>query len=331
MRSCFRLQPWPAGALLSACLWLMPSAALATECELQPCYRDADGDGVGNTASYRGACVCPVGYVGDGGDCNDADASIGAKDTYFLDNDRDGYGAGASQFVCSAPGWSWNNADCNDSNAAVNPGTQKTCGSNACTYNSVPSCLNGTEQTCYPKTPPAETCDGQDNNCDGRVDNMAALGCGTGECRRFSTTCDKECITNEHGATQCYWSRTECLPGLPTAETCDGVDNDCNGHVDNNPGLAQANTFTQSCNPNACTESGNQTCTNGVLSACTGCGGYQPCLTARCGEPSGTPCNFSCQLTASVCAELAHEVCNDCDDTGEGGVDEALSCQPHDF
>jgi len=39
-------------------------------------YRDADGDGQGDSASTSQACAAPAGFVADGGDCNDNDPAV---------------------------------------------------------------------------------------------------------------------------------------------------------------------------------------------------------------------------------------------------------------
>ena len=64
----------------------------------------------------------------------------------------------------------------------------------------------------------AESCDGADNDCDGRVDEdltrACSSACGDGE---------EKCVAG---------SWTGCDAAQPTAETCDGDDNDCDGDVD---------------------------------------------------------------------------------------------------
>ncbi len=70
-----------------------------------------------------------------------------------------------------------------------------------------------------------EACDGIDNDCDGRVDNSpvdANVDCTT----PFPGACAE-------GRTQCTPAGIDCV-GLrgPTAEVCDGIDNDCDGAVD---------------------------------------------------------------------------------------------------
>ncbi|EKD76370.1 MAG: PKD protein [uncultured bacterium] len=66
---------------------------------------DADGDGVSSTT-----------------DCNDADATVSANQTYYVDSDRDGYGSTTAASICSATaptGYSSNNTDCSDSSSTV--------------------------------------------------------------------------------------------------------------------------------------------------------------------------------------------------------------------
>ena len=85
-------------------------------------------------------------------------------------------------------------------------------------------CLeDGSMDECDASLPAAEVCDDKDNDCDGFVDEQVDLG-----------TCS---VLNEFG--ECEGQRV-CIPGkgesctapLPSLETCDTLDNDCDGEVD---------------------------------------------------------------------------------------------------
>jgi hypothetical protein len=86
---------------------------------------------------------------------------------------------------------------------------------------------------CDASTPSAETCDGQDNNCDGVVDeNTVGLDCF---------------VENEYGScsglSTCEAATAGCNGEAAQEEVCDGLDNDCDGEVDEDtPDLDQDGT-----------------------------------------------------------------------------------------
>jgi len=79
---------------------------------------------------------------------------------------------------------------------------------------------------CSANTPSEEICDGLDNDCDG-VQDEETVG----------NPCD---ITNEHGTcpgvSTCEAATAGCDGPTPEIELCDGVDNNCNGEVDEGGG-----------------------------------------------------------------------------------------------
>lgn len=292
-------------------------------------YRDADGDGRG-APGVLATCGPLAGYVTNGTDCNDANATVYASGSYYRDADADSYG-NPSVFANCGPltGYVTNALDCDDTSALYRPGATLTCGTGEC-RRTVQSCDGTMKRTCQPALPTAETCDHKDNNCDEMTDNVVTP-CGTGACRREALGCREDCYPDGQGVQSCTYEANACSPGLPTAETCDAVDNDCDGHVDNHPGVLQPHTLWKPCdNPYGCNVVGQQVCAaGGSWSVCSGCGGTAPCKTAECNESSRITCNTACVPTG-VCQPV-EEVCNDCDDDLDGVEDEALSCQPGDF
>ncbi len=104
-------------------------------------------------------------------------------------------------------------------------------GVGACRRDGVMACGDDGDSTAcdaVAAAPGVESCNGQDDNCDGDVDEpWPELGevceAGVGAClAQGRMVCDGFGVGLECGA----------VVGTPTAETCDGVDEDCDGDVD---------------------------------------------------------------------------------------------------
>ncbi len=100
-----------------------------------------------------------------------------------------------------------------------------TCGVGACAAAGVLTCESGQAvDSCAPLPPTVEVCNGVDDDCNGPTDDgllPLATACGVGAC---AATGELACVEGQPVDT--------CAPGAPTAEACNGVDDDCNAQVD---------------------------------------------------------------------------------------------------
>lgn len=88
----------------------------------------------------------------------------------------------------------------------------------------------GTRAQCSaPKLAPREEiCDGKDNDCDGEIDEAGTQKVGEACSSGRPGPCAE-------GRFHCQRGRLSCVPRRsPTHEICNRIDDDCNGHVDDN-------------------------------------------------------------------------------------------------
>ncbi|MBK9337657.1 MAG: T9SS type A sorting domain-containing protein [Lewinellaceae bacterium] len=266
-------------------------------------FLDSDSDGFGDAATTLDTCLTapPAGFVANNLDCNDADAMLnpgvaetcdgldndcnGLVDdlptfTYYLDSDSDGFGDAATALdtcLTTPPaGFVANNLDCNDADAMLNPGV-------------------------------AETCDGLDNDCNGLVDDLPTFtyfldsdADGFGDAATVLDTClttpPAGFVTNN---LDCNDADAMLNPGI--AETCDGLDNDCNGLVDDLP------TFTYFLDGDS----------DGFGDAATA---LDTCLTA---PPAGFVANnLDCDDADAMLNPAVAEICDGLDNDCNGLVDD---------
>ncbi len=266
-------------------------------------YVDYDGDGYGATKFTDVACDAPADYVANASDCDDTEASVypGATEacddidndcdgdidedtaatTWYIDYDGDGYGSSRyTVSACEQPAnYVDNDDDCDDTDSGSYPGA-------------------------------SDGCDDADNDCDGTTDEDATFytwyldadGDGYGDPSALADACDTP-ANYVSDATDCDDSDGGVNPAA--TETCDGLDNDCDGTID---------------------ETGSTT-TYYEDSDGDGYGSSTTASVSTCSSPSGyAAVSGDCDDSDASASPAATETCDGIDNDCDGTVDSASAC-----
>ena len=274
-----------------------------------PDQRDTDVDLVGDVCDPCPTTGDPTDADGDGvrrceNDCDDTDPEVSPGRMERCNGRDDDCSGGIDEPFEASLG-----AGC-----AVGSGRCERFGTLVCA-------ADGLLATCdaMPGAPEAEVCNGQDDDCDGSLDeglagcctpgDVQVCGSSVGECRPGLQTCDaerrwSECDAAPAGTEACNGLDDDCdgsidegvlnpcgACGPVPPDVCDGLDNDCDGRIDPDYAVDEACAV----GTGACRRAGFVVCT--------------PAGDAACSAREGVP---------------AEEVCNLLDDDCDGETDEGL-------
>ena len=304
------------------------------------------------TNGQQGVCARTGTFVCSGDQtgtvCNAPAVTPGVEICNGLDDDCDGkIDEGVPGCNCVAQAETCNNMD-DDCDGKIDEGIVKQCGQGTCL--GTQTCNAGVFGACTAKTPTTEICNGIDDDCDGVADGLEQ------DCSNLVTP-GGPASDNPGTKAACMAEGTKCLchPGnkicpaggngtfgsctgevVPTVEICNGIDDDCDGKIDEGTGGADCST---NCGI------GQTVCVNGAITCnsmpsttddtCDNndddCDGKidENYVPVPCTQ-GGTVCNGMTKCVAGVVQcdgqPIVTESCNCTDDDCDGKVDENPNC-----
>ena len=261
-------------------------------------YADSDGDGFGNPVIETEACEAPDGYVTNGSDCDDTEATAYPSSTevcdgidndcddeidedmdmpFYVDGDGDGFGDDENiVYGCDAQlGLTTIGGDCDDADPSISPIAN-------------------------------EICDEIDNNCNDTIDEGVTTsffidfdedGYGSGNTAIQACVAPSGYVEND---LDCDDLDSQVNPDA--TEACDTVDNDCDGDVDEEGSVGSSVWYEDG------DEDGYGDSTNTTLS---------------CSQPNGYVAdNTDCDDNNNLFHPGMPESCNGYDDDCDGQTDE---------
>ncbi len=264
-------------------------------------FYDEDHDGYGSDTLWREGCAIDAKWLAVDGDCDDSNPDIhpgtvelcdlidndcndivdDALDVpWHLDDDGDGYGsnAGPDGRCEGAEGAVVDGSDCDDLNPSVHPGAD-------------------------------ELCNSEDDDCDGLRDGPDALdardwyedadGDGHGDAETRTRACHAPTGTSCETGDDCDDADSAAHPHA--FEVCDGVDNDCDGEIDDGLLLVWYADADRDLYGDVATS---------VLA----------CIAPAATVADATDCDDADHQKHPAAVELCDGVDNDCDDFVDDGV-----------
>ncbi|MCA9669086.1 MAG: hypothetical protein KC503_26000 [Myxococcales bacterium] len=273
------------------------------------------------TNGLLGACARTGVYVckpdGSGVQCNAPTATGTAEICDGIDNNCNGQiDEGLTNCTPCAPQPEICDGKDNNCNGQIDDGVPTgVCGSNIgeCKQGTL-KCVNGMSTCDGAVGPQAETCNNKDDDCDGQVDGLlrACYPFATG-CDPVAGTCQGQCRLGQETCTAGVWGNCQGAVG-PSAEVCDGLDNNCDGQIDEKaecPGGSQCvqGQCTEPCNTGEFVCKAGQICKDGwcILDKCDRAECHAKgwiCEAGECVDPcKGVSCKTFEKCVQGLCVD----------------------------